>query len=413
MRVVQAYKPEGLKYAWEILVVKPRGNSAVDWAKVATLEEEFVRFGRLALSYRDNRWMFRDETPLLASWREIERILEHYGLSLPSFQLDETYWLRREEEGEWLRKIHAAQRRNLRRLREATKTLEETLMPLRAVPLSAYRFVVRGTKTDNVLVWHYPTRTLRSLSFPLFEKGKWERFVEVWGELSEKDLRERLAEDGNKYHRASFFGWVDESTGIIKGRGTAYRKTTIEREEAELFKPYWFDAPYIRWEKGIAKSDVLPKSATDWISQIAHIVPRLVPLQMKGRNRDGLDLEMEMPPLVVVGWEDGGIWEEYDRIWYACDQGVRKEGLGTIEGVKAPTPVTEIYGAHSLIIWNWVSFKRQRAGTLLKDTTVCPICGHSSPRDPRQHRRRLCDNCASPGLKRVRTHRAKKKGSGH
>jgi len=107
----------------------------------------------------------------------------------------------------------------------------------------------------------------------------------------------------------------------------------------------------------------------------------------------------------MTAWEDSGIWEEYQRIDRFRQWEERLDGFGTIQLSGKNVPVTVLFGGASLVLWDWARTARRQAASLLEDTVVCPHCGKQWPRREGQHRVKLCDDCASGSLKRVRKHR--------
>jgi len=388
-----------LQSSWGMSMLPPDTEEpAMDaWYRVLCTEDAAECFVRnVAAIGRQPPWFERSEDDFHAQWRRLRRLLG--TTTLPDLglinALKEFAPLKGNREA-YDRAVKQAQLENIRRLRKAKEDLLGLVNPQRTVRIAAYRFNA-GERTRQVtLVWNYPQHSLSRLHLPILarEPRRAERRIQGMG-LSFAQVLDRVS---GAAHDGIAVGTEDER-GDFRGTVSGVEKLISETVEAEQFRPYWFVAPLVRWHGRVPISEVLQDRERENLTNMARSY------EVGDLARwDGI--ETRNPPLVMMSWEDSGIWEEYQRIERVQQYGETHDRLGTIRWTGRRVPVTTLFGGASLLLWEWVRSAQSLAASLLKDMAMCPRCGKQWPRRKGQHRRKLCGECASGALKRVRRHR--------
>lgn len=386
-----------LQSSWDVNIIAPDTEEPTTdtWYRVLCIEDAVECFVRnVAVIGRRPPWFDRSEDDFQAQWRRLRKLLG--TTTLPDLELinalKEFAPLKGDREA-YDRAVKQAQLENIRRLKKAKEDLLGLVNPQRTVRISAYRFNA-GDKTREVtLAWNYPRRWLSRLRLPIFGRKEALRRERIEGmRVSTEEVLEWASDVA---HDAVIMGSEDEG-GAFRGTVSGFDK--FGPEKSKLLRPYWSMPPLIRWRASVPISEVLGDRDRENLTNMA-------------QSCTGGDLgpwhgvETQNPPLVMTAWEDSGIWEEYQRIERVWQSEERSDELGTVRLSGRSVPVTVLFGGASLVLWDWARTARRQAGSLLEDTVVCPRCGKQWPRRKRQHRRKLCDNCASGRLRRVRKHR--------
>lgn len=289
--------------------------------------------------------------------------------------------------------------RDSRRAESAFQVLREELERRRAITLRAFRFSVGDRRSESTLVWNHPTRTIRWLRLPLLEAV--DRYPATPALAPLAAVARHTGEASRKLSISSLWQ-KNKDNGPAGGvnQVTEWR-TSLEVRLGRLLSPYTFRPPLLTWSlHQYPVSELLPLDVGYELGFMSWAHTNRLQEQYRG-------VEERSAPLVVTGWEDAGIWEEYQRIDRARQSGELREELGKVELAGQAIPVTVLYGAWSLVSWERAREARRLEASLLEGMTICPKCGRQRPRNKGEHRRKLCDDCASSTLLRVRRHREK------
>lgn len=387
-----------LDSSWEMRMLAPQSKvpRIDEWYRILAVESEAERFARdVDAIEKDTAWIDGPVEDFATQWRRLKQLS---GFALPDLQLinalREFEELGRRSEA-YERAVQDAGVRNIQKLGQASRDLTKMLSRHRTSRIAAYRFNAGARTRQVTLVWNYPQRSLSSLHLPVLGRephragrtihGKGSSFAQVLDWVSD------VAHDG-------FAVGTEDERGDFRGTASGVEKPIGETDLAEQFRPYWFVAPLVRWHGPVPVSEVLQDREGENLRNMARSY------EVGDLARwDGV--ETRNPPLVMTSWEDSGIWEEYQRIQRVQQWGETSDQLGTIRWTGRRVPVTTLFGGSSLLLWGWVRAAQSLAASLLKDMAMCPRCGKQWPRTKGQHRRKLCDDCASGPLKRVRRHR--------
>ncbi|MHB0858594.1 MAG: hypothetical protein ACYC5M_13630, partial [Anaerolineae bacterium] len=61
-------------------------------------------------------------------------------------------------------------------------------------------------------------------------------------------------------------------------------------------------------------------------------------------------------------------------------------------------------GMAGLVCWEWMR-ESARRGQVTTGVVTCPLCAKQWARAPKRHRTKICNDCASPNLRKVRKFR--------
>ncbi len=387
-----------LDSSWEMRMLAPKSKvpRIDEWYRILAVESEAERFARdVDAIDKDTPWIDESEEDFATQWRRLKQLS---GFALPDLQLINA--LREFEElgrgsEAYERAVEDARVRNIQRLVQASQDLTKMLSPHRTSRIVAYRFNAGERIREVTLLWNYLQRSLSSFHLPILEREP--HRIELMIQRKGFSLARVLDSVSGAAHDGLAAGTVDER-GDFRGTVSGVEKLLCERELTEQFRPYWFVAPPVRWHGRRPVSEVLQDRERENLTNMAQ--------SYKVGNLARWDgIETRNPPLVMTSWEDSGIWEEYQRIQRVHQWRETSDQLGTIRRTGRRVPVTTLFGGSSLLLWGWVRAAQSLAASLLKDMAMCPRCGKQWPRIKGEHRRKLCDDCASGALKRVRRHR--------
>lgn len=407
MQTVQAYGKESSESHWHILMLRPpvplnmpaNSQSApgfLDWCCAVGVERALIELRRSLATYEEcSPWL--SERSILLAWQDLRDALAPYGFAPPPLIVPDYFPTWEEQcatDGDispFFPRMENTQRNVLDFCRANVELVEKSLAPLRCIDLVAHRFVAYNSSPS--LAWDYPGRKLRALRLPLWQvPNTLIRNVLERGATGKEPYYEVVLPPGE--HRMRF------------------RPVTVQERGAHRFVPYQFHLPYLAFGAGMFYSEVLSRELMDELRLVKEIIDNKRPIE-----EIGWPVESPEPALVAITPEDRGIWEEYDRIRYIWNNGELKadqlvpDFLGKIhlKGKGNELPVTTIYGEKSLLLWDWARYRKKYEASLLSDKSICPKCGRYSHRKKGEHRERLCEQCANPGLLSQRKHLKRKK----
>lgn len=289
--------------------------------------------------------------------------------------------------------------RDARRAESALEELREELERRPGITLRAFRFSVGDKRSESTLVWNHPTRTVRWLRLPLL--GATDRRAETPASPPSEAIVGPAGKGSRRLSISSLWQRNKDSTPAGGETRVTEGRTSLDVRLGRLLSPYTFRRPLLTWsEHRYPVSELLPLDVGHELGFMSWAHTNRLEEEYRGA-------EARPGSLVVNGWEDAGVWEEYQRIDRVRQAGERRVELGKVEPSGHVIPVTILYGAWSLVSWERARIARRLEASLLEAMTICPKCGRQRPRNKGEHRRKLCDDCASSTLLRVRRHREK------